>query len=79
MAIAKWIPFGATQPVSVSTQAVKPQPVQASSADGKLFGLENVSFVAARPEAPALTHVIFGSVVWQYLVSSMLGIYLGSY
>ncbi|KII93283.1 hypothetical protein PLICRDRAFT_35479 [Plicaturopsis crispa FD-325 SS-3] len=41
MAIAKWIPFGATQPVSVSTQAVKPQPVQASSADGKLFGLEN--------------------------------------
>jgi hypothetical protein len=41
MAIAKWIPFGA-QSVAVASATTKPQHVQATPADGKQFGLENV-------------------------------------
>jgi hypothetical protein len=43
MAIAKWIPFG-IQSVAVASEAAKPQRVQATPADRKQFGLENVRF-----------------------------------
>jgi len=46
MAIAKWIPFGAQQPVT--TENTKPEPVPTvSPAGAKKFGLENVCLHAS--------------------------------
>ena len=43
MAKPKWNPFGAPQPAISHSEPVKPQVIQITPADGKRFGLENVS------------------------------------
>jgi hypothetical protein len=68
MAIAKWNPFG-TQAAAVAAEAPKPQHVQATPADGKRFGLENVrlSFQTVLVYV-CITECSVDHVVWQYLV-----------
>jgi ubiquitin carboxyl-terminal hydrolase 9/13 len=68
MAIAKWIPFG-TQSVTVASEATKPQHVQATPADGKQFGLENVRIsFQGMCEYVRVTEYPVDNLVWQYLV-----------
>jgi Ubiquitin carboxyl-terminal hydrolase len=68
MAIAKWNPFG-TQAAAVAAEATKPQHVQATPADGKRFGLENVRFSFQIVLVyVCVTECSVDRVVWQYLV-----------